>query len=97
MRLDQMPYHSKPNLAVFPFRQFRIGWTWQLKALKLFPDSQVSWKRYFYDNGVGHARSAVFTSYEEALEAAAEFNQRMHERVAEAIADPVLQASTCCR
>lgn len=94
MRLDQMPYHSMPNLTVFPFRQFRIGWTWQLKALKLFPDSQVSWKRYFYDNGNGHARSAIFNSYEEALAAADEFNQRTRERVAQAVADPVLQAST---
>lgn len=23
MRLDQMPYHSMPTLAVLPFRQFR--------------------------------------------------------------------------
>ena len=32
MRLDQMPYHSMPTLAVLPFRQFSIGWTWQLRA-----------------------------------------------------------------
>jgi len=94
MRLDQMPYHSMPTLAVLPFRQFRIGWTWQLRALKLFPDYQLAWKRYFYDNGNGHARAAVFTSYKEAMEAADEFNQLTNERAAQAVADPVLQAST---
>ena len=93
MRLDQMPYHSMPTLAVLPFRQFRIGWTWQLRALKLFPDYQLAWNRYFYDNGSGHARAAVFTSYKEAMEAADEFNQHTNERVAQAVADPVLQAS----
>ena len=94
MRLDQMPYHSMPTLAVLPFRQFSIGWTWQLRALKLFPDSQLSWKRYFYDNGSGHARAAVFASYEEAMEAADEFNSRTNELVAQAVPDPVLQSST---
>ncbi|AIZ34745.1 MULTISPECIES: hypothetical protein [Pseudomonas] len=94
MRLDQMPYHSMPTLAVLPFRQFRIGWTWQLRALKLFPDSQLSWKRYFYDNGSGHARVAVFASYEEAMEAADEFNSRTSELVVQAVPDPVLQSST---
>jgi hypothetical protein len=83
-----------PTLAVLPFRQFHIGWSWQLRALKLFPDSQLAWKRYFYDNGNGHARVAVFTSHEEAMEAANELNQRTNERVAQAITDPVLQAST---
>ncbi|MGE1152241.1 hypothetical protein [Pseudomonas kitaguniensis] len=94
MRLDQMPYHSMPTLAVLPFRQFSIGWTWQLRALKLFPDSQLSWKRYSYDNGSGHARAAVFTSYEEATEAADEFNRRTSELVVQAVPDPVLQSST---
>ena len=94
MRLDQMPYHSMPTLAVLPFRQFQIGWSWQLRALKLFPDFQLAWKRYFYDNGSGHARVAVFTSHEEAMEAANELNQRINERVTQAITDPVLQAST---
>lgn len=47
MRLDQMPYHSAPTLAVLPFRQFHIGWSWHLRALKLFPDSHLARKRYF--------------------------------------------------
>ncbi|SAM30503.1 hypothetical protein [Pseudomonas sp. 1 R 17] len=94
MRLDQMPYHSMPTLAVLPFRQFGIGWMWQMRALKLFPDSQLSWKRYFYDNGSGHARAAVFASYEEAIEAADEFNSRTSELVVQAVPDPVLQSST---
>lgn len=94
MRLDQMPYHSMPTLAVLPFRQFRIGWSWQLRALKLFPDTQLTWKRYFYDNGSGHARVAIFTSYEEAMEAADDFNKRTNERVAQAVNDPELQVST---
>ncbi|WP_256676076.1 hypothetical protein [Pseudomonas sp. Kh13] len=81
-------------MAVLPFRQFRIGWTRQLRALKLFPDSQLSWKRYFYDNGSGHARAAVFTSYEEAMEAADEFNSRTSELVVQGVLDPVLQSST---
>lgn len=97
MRLDQMPYNSMPTLAVLPFRQFSIGWTWQLRALKLFPDSQLSWKRYFYDNGSGHARAAVFTSYEEAIEAADELNSRTSELVAQAVPDPVLQNSTALK
>ena len=93
MRLDQMPYHSMPTLAVFPFRQFRIGWTWQLRALKLFPESQLSWRRYFYDYGSGHARAAVFTSYDEAIKAANEFNSRTSELIAQAVTDPVLHDS----
>lgn len=80
MRLDQMPYHSAPTLAVLPFRRFHIGWVWHLRALKLFPESQLAWKRYFFDNGNGHARGAVFTTYAEAMSAADEFNQGIHDR-----------------
>jgi hypothetical protein len=94
MRLDEMPYHSKPTLAVFPFRQFQIGWTWQLQALKFFPDFQLAWKRHFFDNGDGRARGAVFTTFEEAMVAADAFNQTSNARVTEAVYDPSYQAST---
>lgn len=94
MRLDQMRYHSAPTLAVQPFRQFRIGWVWHLRALKLFPDTQLAWKRHYFDNGSGHARTAVFSTYAEAISAADEFNQGMEERVKKALDDPQLQTST---
>ena len=93
MRLDQMPYHSMPTLAVLPFRQFGIGWSWQLRALKLFPDSLLAWKRYFYDNGQGHARGSSFSTFAEAMIAADAFNQTTAERIGTAVLDPVLQAS----
>ncbi|MCH5532408.1 hypothetical protein L6205_25075 [Pseudomonas syringae pv. syringae] len=94
MRLDQMPYHSAPILAVLPFRQFHIGWSWHLRALKLFPDSHLAWRRYFFDNGNGHARAAVFTTYAEAMTAADDFNQGIHDRIRQALDDPQLQTST---
>ena len=94
MRLDQMPYHSAPTLAVLPFRQFHIGWSWHLRALKLFPYSHLAWKRYFFDNGNGHARAAVFTTYAEAMTAADDFNQGIHDRIRQALDDPQLQTST---
>ncbi|EKG29660.1 hypothetical protein [Pseudomonas avellanae] len=94
MRLDQMPYHSAPTLAVLPFRRFHIGWVWHLRALKLFTESHLAWKQYFFDNGSGHARGAVFTTYAEAMSAADEFNQGIHDRVRQALDDPLLQTST---
>lgn len=93
MRLDQMPYHSMPTLAVLPFRQFGIGWSWQLRALKLFPDSLLAWKRYFYDNGQGHARCSSFSTFAEAMIAADAFNQSTSEHISNAVHDPVIQAS----
>ena len=94
MRLDQMRYHSAPTLAVQPFRQFRIGWVWHLRALKLFPDGHLDWKRHYFDNGSGHARTAVFSTYAEAMSAADEFNQGIHDLVTKVLGDPQLQTST---
>lgn len=93
MRLDQMPYHSMPTLAVLPFRQFGIGWSWQLRALKLFPDSLLAWKRYFYDNSQGHAGGSSFSTFAEAMIVANAFNQTTAVYISNAVHDPVIQAS----
>lgn len=93
MRLDQMPHYSKPTLAVFPFLDFNIGWRWHLRALKLFPDSNLQWTRYFYDSGDGHARGTAFNDYTEAMNAANEFNQRTSELIFQAVTDPTHLAS----
>lgn len=94
MRLDQMPYHSVPTVALLPFRQFRKGWDWQLRALKLFPDALLAWKHHFVDNGQGHARGLVFQTYAEAIAAADEFNEHVRERVLQVIVSAELQTST---
>lgn len=93
MRLDQMPHYSKPTLAVFPFRDAQIGWNWQLRALKLFPDSRLEWKLYAFDSGTGHAKAAVFADYTEALNAANQFNQHISERISQAVIDPIQRTS----
>lgn len=93
MRLDQMPYHSMPTLAVLPFRQFGIGWSWQLRALKLFPDSLLAWKRYFYDNGQGHARGSSFSTFAEAMIAADAFNQTTAVHISQRCADEAANAA----
>lgn len=93
MRLDQMPHFSKPTLAVFPFRDFQIGWRWHLRALKLFPDFNLQWARYFYDSGDGHARGTAYTDHAEAMSAANEFNQHIRELISQAVTEPVHQAS----
>lgn len=93
MRLDQMPHFSKPTLAVLPFREFNIGWVWQLKALKLFPGYHLEWKLHAIDSGTGHARAAVFTDHTEAMNAANDFNQHTSERISQAVTDPTHLAS----
>lgn len=93
MRLDQMPYHAIPTVAVLPSRQFRLGWTWHLRALKLFPTHHLVWKRHFFDNGDGRARGSVFATYAEAVAAADEFNRGVEGRVRNAITGFELQAS----
>ncbi|BCD88125.1 hypothetical protein PSm6_45320 [Pseudomonas solani] len=94
MRLDQMPYHSVPTIALLPFRQFGKGWNWQLRALKLFPDALLAWKHHFIDNGQGHAKGQVFKTYAEAIAAADEFNAHIHERVRQTVDSVDLQTST---
>nr|WP_298114083.1 hypothetical protein [uncultured Pseudomonas sp.] len=93
MRLDQMPHHAVPTVAVLPFRQFRRGWHWQMRALKLFPDALLSWKNHFVDNGKGHARAQIFQGYDEAIAAAYEFNEQFRERVRLATSSPGTQES----
>lgn len=97
MRLDQMPYHSMPTVAVLPFRRFHIGWTWELRALKLFPDSQLAWKHHFVDRGDGSARGTAFTTYAEAMAAADAFNENFHDRVRQAENSSELATSTILR
>ncbi|MBP5053738.1 hypothetical protein [Pseudomonas chlororaphis] len=94
MRLEQMPYHSVPTVALLPFRQFEKGWSWQLRALKLFPDALLAWKHHFVDNGQGHAKGQVFRTYTEAIAVADEFNEHFQGRVRQAIGSADLQAST---
>lgn len=77
IRLDQMPYHAIPTVAVLTSRQFRLGWTWHLRALKLIPTPRP--EATFFDNGC--ARGAVFATYAEAVAVADEFNRGVEGRV----------------
>lgn len=94
MRIEKTPHYSIPTIAVLPYRQFHIGWTWYLRALKLFPDGQLAWTHHFFDNANGHARGATFEGYTEAMAAADAFNESYQDRVKQAEASPVITAST---
>ncbi|MFP3995120.1 hypothetical protein SHV74_11265 [Pseudomonas capeferrum] len=94
MRIEKTPHYSIPTIAVLPYRRFHIGWTWYLRALKLFPSGELIWTHHFVDNGEGHARSSVFQTYGEAVKAADTFNVLHPERVRQAEASSELAAST---